>query len=144
MLHDNHLIEMSLRLNRSEPLFRTIREIPGTVRRPQTRDDIRLQRNTKFFRIFKDRNKWSCSTKLFCGPSKHQIVVQTFENGKELVFGCVSVFLNWGCLLYSRQIFWQFWALSCSSNPSVVLKTKTAQTICFNWLKFNFLPVRKY
>ena len=24
MLHDNNLIEMSLRLNRSEPLFRTI------------------------------------------------------------------------------------------------------------------------
>ena len=29
MLHDNNLIEMSLRLNRSVPLFRTIRELPG-------------------------------------------------------------------------------------------------------------------
>ena len=29
MLHDNNLIEISLRLNRSEPLFRTIRELPG-------------------------------------------------------------------------------------------------------------------
>ena len=28
MLYDNHLIEMSLRLNRSEPLFRTKRELP--------------------------------------------------------------------------------------------------------------------
>ena len=36
---------MSLRLNRSEPLFRTIRELPGIGRRPRTRDDIRLQRN---------------------------------------------------------------------------------------------------
>ena len=27
MLHDNNLIEMSLRLNRSEPLFRTIKEL---------------------------------------------------------------------------------------------------------------------
>ena len=31
MLHDNILIEMSLRLNRSEPLFRTIRELPSIV-----------------------------------------------------------------------------------------------------------------
>ena len=45
MLHDNNLIEMSLRLNRSEPLFRTIRELPGIGRRSRTRDDIRLQRN---------------------------------------------------------------------------------------------------
>ena len=45
MSHDNILIEMSLRLNRSEPLFRTIRELPGIGRRPRTRDDIRLQRN---------------------------------------------------------------------------------------------------
>ena len=45
MLHDNNLIEMSLRLNRSEPIFRTILELPGIVRRPRTRDDIRLRRN---------------------------------------------------------------------------------------------------
>ena len=45
MLHDNNLIEMSLRLNRSEPLFRTIIELPGIVRRSRTRDDIRLRRN---------------------------------------------------------------------------------------------------
>ena len=45
MLHDNNFIEMSLGLNRSEPLFRTIRELPGIGRRPRTRDDIRLQRN---------------------------------------------------------------------------------------------------
>ena len=38
MLHDNNLIEMSLRLNRSEPLFRAILELPGIGRRPQTRD----------------------------------------------------------------------------------------------------------
>ena len=44
MLHDNNLIEMSLRLNRSEPSFRTIRKLPRIGRRPRTRDDIRLQR----------------------------------------------------------------------------------------------------
>ena len=45
MLHDNKLIEMSLRLNRSEPLFRTILELPGIGRRPRTGDDLRLGRN---------------------------------------------------------------------------------------------------
>ena len=45
MLHDNNLIEMSLRLNRSEALFRTILELPGIGRRPRTRDDLRLRRN---------------------------------------------------------------------------------------------------
>ena len=45
MLHDNNLIEVSLRLNRSEPIFRTIRELPGIGRKPRTRDDIRLERN---------------------------------------------------------------------------------------------------
>ena len=36
---------MSLRLNRSEPSFRTIRELSDIGRRPRTRDDIRRQRN---------------------------------------------------------------------------------------------------
>ena len=45
MLYDNNLIEMSLRLNRSEPIFRTIIELPGIGRRPRTRDDIRRGRN---------------------------------------------------------------------------------------------------
>ena len=45
MLYDNNLIEMSLRLNRSEPIFRKITELPGIGRRPQTRDDIRQSRN---------------------------------------------------------------------------------------------------
>ena len=45
MLHDNNLIEMSLRLNRSEPLFRTVLELPGIERRPRTSDDLRLRRN---------------------------------------------------------------------------------------------------
>ena len=48
MLYDNNLIEMSLRLNRSEPIFRTILELPGIGRRPRTRDDIRLSRNLPF------------------------------------------------------------------------------------------------
>ena len=48
MLHDNNLIEMSLRLNRSEPLFRTIRELPGIGKRHRTRYDIRLHRNLPF------------------------------------------------------------------------------------------------
>ena len=48
MLHDNKFIEMSLRLNRSEPIFRIILELPGIGRRPRTRDDIRLRRNLPF------------------------------------------------------------------------------------------------
>ena len=32
MLYDDNLIEMSLRLNRSEPIFRTIIELPGIGR----------------------------------------------------------------------------------------------------------------
>ena len=48
MLNDDNLIEMSLRLNRSEPIFRTIIELPGIGRRPRTRDDIRLSRNLPY------------------------------------------------------------------------------------------------
>ena len=48
MLHNNNLIERSLRLNRSEPIFRTILELPGIERRPRTRDDIRQSRNLPF------------------------------------------------------------------------------------------------
>ena len=48
MLYDNNLIEWSLRLNRSEPLFRTIREQPGIANRSRTRDDIRQRRNLPF------------------------------------------------------------------------------------------------
>ena len=40
MLHDNTLIEMPLRLNKSEPSFRTIRELLRIGGRPRTRDDI--------------------------------------------------------------------------------------------------------
>ena len=36
---------MSLRLNRSEPIFRTILELPGIGRRPRSRDDILQSRN---------------------------------------------------------------------------------------------------
>ena len=45
MLYDNNLIEWSLRLNKSKPLFRTVREQPRIGNRPRTRDDRRLQRN---------------------------------------------------------------------------------------------------
>ena len=48
MLYDNNLIEMSLRLNRSEPIFRTIIELPRIGRRPRTRDDIRQSRNLPY------------------------------------------------------------------------------------------------
>ena len=48
MFNDKNLIEWSLRLNRSEPLFRTIRDLPGIRKRPRTRDDIRLHRNLPF------------------------------------------------------------------------------------------------
>ena len=39
---------MSLRLNRSEPIFRTIIELPGIGRRPRTKDDIRQSRILPF------------------------------------------------------------------------------------------------
>ena len=39
---------MSLRLNRSEPIFRTITELPGNGRRPRTGDDIRQSRNLPY------------------------------------------------------------------------------------------------
>ena len=45
MLNDKNLVDMSLRLNRSDPIFRTIRELPGIGRRRRTRADIRLGRN---------------------------------------------------------------------------------------------------
>ena len=48
MLYDDNLIEMSLRLKRSEPIFRTITELPGIVGRPRTRDDIRQSRNLPY------------------------------------------------------------------------------------------------
>ena len=44
MIYDKNLVEMSLRLNRSEPIFRKIRELPGIGRRPRTRDDVQLGR----------------------------------------------------------------------------------------------------
>ena len=45
MLYDKKLIEWSLRLNRSKPLFRTILEQRRIGNRPRTREDIRLRRN---------------------------------------------------------------------------------------------------
>ena len=40
-----NLIDMSLSFNRSDPIFRTIRELPGIGRRRRTKNDIRLERN---------------------------------------------------------------------------------------------------
>ena len=45
MLYDKRLVIMSLRLNRSGPIFRTIRELTGIGSRRRTRDDIRQGRN---------------------------------------------------------------------------------------------------
>ena len=45
MLYDENLVEMPLRLIRSEPIFGTIRELPGIGRRPRTRHDLRLGLN---------------------------------------------------------------------------------------------------
>ena len=39
MLYDENLLDMSLRLNRSDPIIRTIRELPGNERRRRTRGD---------------------------------------------------------------------------------------------------------
>ena len=48
MFYDKNLVEMSLRLNRSDPTFRTKRELPGIGRRPRTTDEVRLGRNLPF------------------------------------------------------------------------------------------------
>ena len=45
MLYDNNLTEMSLRLHRSESIFRTIIELSGIERRPRKRDNIGQSRN---------------------------------------------------------------------------------------------------
>ena len=47
MLYDNNLIEWFLRLNRSKPLFRTIREQPGIRNRPRTETTKRRHTTTK-------------------------------------------------------------------------------------------------
>ena len=39
MLYDKNLLDMSLRLNRSDSIFRKIRELPGIGRRLRTRND---------------------------------------------------------------------------------------------------------
>ena len=44
MFFDKNLIDMSLRFNKSDPIVRTIRELPGIGRRRRTRNDIRLGR----------------------------------------------------------------------------------------------------
>ena len=44
MLYDK-IIDMSLRIKRSNPIFRTIRELPSIGRRRRTRDDLRLLGN---------------------------------------------------------------------------------------------------
>ena len=50
---------MYLRLNRSDPIFRTMREVPGTGRRGRTRNDIRLGRNlpTDFMIVRQKQNQ---------------------------------------------------------------------------------------
>ena len=45
MLYDKNLIDLSLRLNRSDPIFRTIRKLRDIARRRRTRNDMRLGRN---------------------------------------------------------------------------------------------------
>ena len=57
MLHDKNLVEMSLRLNRSEPFFRTIRELPGIGRGPPS-DKRRRTTRKKSTNRFHD-----CTTK---------------------------------------------------------------------------------
>ena len=42
MLYDKNLVDMPLRLKRSDPIFRTIRELPGIGKKRRTRNDIRI------------------------------------------------------------------------------------------------------
>ena len=66
MLHDNILIEMSPRLNRSESIFRTIRELPGIGRRPRTREDVRPVRNLLIdFMIVRQKRDQTFKFKIF-------------------------------------------------------------------------------
>ena len=56
MLYDKNLIDMSLRFSRSDPIFRTIRELHGIGRKRRTRNDIQLGRNLIFdFMIFRQK-----------------------------------------------------------------------------------------
>ena len=45
MLYDENLVDISVRLKRPDPIFRTIGELLGIGRRRQTRNDIGLGRN---------------------------------------------------------------------------------------------------
>ena len=86
MLHDNNLIEMSLRLNRSEPIFRTIRELPGIGKRPRTRDDIRLRRNLPFsFTVVWQKPSW------LYGAKKITNVQQRLIKRSQIVFSTSAV-----------------------------------------------------
>ena len=58
-MYDKNLVDMSLRLNRSDPIFRTIRELPDIGRKRRARDDIRLRRNLQieFMRVRQKRDQ---------------------------------------------------------------------------------------
>ena len=45
MLYDKNLVDITLRLNRLDPIFRTIQELPDIGRKRRTRNDIRLGMN---------------------------------------------------------------------------------------------------
>ena len=45
MLYDKNLVDMSLRLHRSDPIFRTIRGLPVLEEDLEQENDIRLGRN---------------------------------------------------------------------------------------------------
>ena len=57
MLYDKNLVDMSLRLNRSVPIFRTIREQRSIGRRRRTRDDMRFERNLSIDFMIYNKNE---------------------------------------------------------------------------------------
>ena len=57
MLYDKNLVDMSLRLNRSDPIFRTIREQRSIGRRRRTRDDMRFERNLSIDFMIYNKNE---------------------------------------------------------------------------------------
>ena len=66
MLYDKNLVDMSLRLNRSDSIFRTILELPGIGRRPRKSYDKRLGRNLPIdFMIVRQKQYQTFIIKIF-------------------------------------------------------------------------------
>ena len=76
------IIEMFLRLNRSTPTFRTIRELPGFASIPGTRREQRLEKNRPIHHMLDNNIK----TKITDNNNKtKQIIKQKFSKRQNAV-----------------------------------------------------------